>query len=1026
MKNKYLTHRCPWFAAATLLASIPFPTLHAATLYWDGTSTTANADGGAGTWVTGGTTNWDDAAVAGVDTAWTNGSDGVFGGTAGTVSVSGTVGAASLTFNTPGYSLTGGTISLTGTPTIATGSNAISISSVLAGTNGLAKSGTGSLTLSGSNTFTGQLNINAGTVKAGAALALGAGGVGNETFVQSGATLDINGQSLVTDTVLIAGSGVGGGGAVVNSAAGNSPGFNSFGTVKLTADATIGGTNGRIDIRGTAPILDLAGFTLTKTGTSELNIYSATSATVSDGNIIVNQGTFGIQGNTVVQGAGTITLNSSGILGLYQASGTNVTRAIVSNGGSFSDQGAPSTINSNISLTSATTTTLGGAGHVGNSITLAGVISGSGNLTKSSSGYFVLTGANTYTGSTTINSSWISFATGSLDSTASIMMNGGGLQWGSGNTRDLSSKLVMISGKIAYFDTNGNDVTFGSAIGGGTTASLIKYGTGKLTTTAVNTFTGTVTVSTGTLELATGSKITASGRLAVGSGTTANLLISGGELTVNGVGTQDTVVGEGASASFTQTGGIYTHTNTTAVYAGDQPSSPVIIALSGGSFTNTGVFYLGTRSTATMTISGGANVSLGSLQLGYTTLTTSANTLNLNGGTLTLLTGGLGNAASASTGNFVNLNGGTLRAGSANGFTWANSAAMSAIIGGSGVTLDTNGNNMSIGQPLTAGAGSGGLSKLSAGTLILTGANTYTGGTTINAGTLLANNPSGSATGNGAVIVRATGTLGGTGTVSGSVTLESGGTLAPGAGIGTLATGDLDIPSGANLVAQINSTLTASDTVNVSGNVRLGGTLTITDIAGAPGILALGTKLTLISYSGSLTGTFNGLPEASSFVAGSNTFKIRYADNGAVTLEAIDGYDSWALSKGLDLSNNDPAQDPDHDGLNNLLEFYLGGNPLGSSSAEVPVVSSDANYLTLTFQRVDAAEGSVTSQVAEYGNDLSGWTDVIIWSTSTGADANGVIVTVAENGGLPDTITVQVPRTLESDGKLFVRLKVSR
>jgi len=147
-----------------------------------------------------------------------------------------------------------------------------------------------------------------------------------------------------------------------------------------------------------------------------------------------------------------------------------------------------------------------------------------------------------------------------------------------------------------------------------------------------------------------------------------------------------------------------------------------------------------------------------------------------------------------------------------------------------------------------------------------------------------------------------------------------------------------------------------------------------------------------------------------------------------VTLEAVsaNAYDRWALAKGLDGTNNGPAQDPDHDGLSNLLEFYLGGNPLGSSTTEFPVVSSDATYLTLTFKRDDTAEGAVNSQLAQYGSDLTGWTDAALGAVSSAPDANGVIITVVESSIAPDDVTVQVSKVLSNAGKLFVRLKVSR
>jgi autotransporter-associated beta strand protein len=154
-------------------------------------ATDARADGGlffdassANTWDYT-TANWwqqngDHAQV------WTDGSDACFQGVAGTVTVADTIASVnSITFGVDGYTLAGGTIALTGPiGSIATTDNgAATVNSVLAGSVGLTKMGTGTLTLGGANTFTGDTYLNDG----GAIRLTNANALQNSTFQGGGA-----------------------------------------------------------------------------------------------------------------------------------------------------------------------------------------------------------------------------------------------------------------------------------------------------------------------------------------------------------------------------------------------------------------------------------------------------------------------------------------------------------------------------------------------------------------------------------------------------------------------------------------------------------------------------------------------------------------------------------------------------------------------------------------------------------------------------------------------------------------------
>ena len=82
-----------------------------------------------------------------------------------TVTVNGTQNVDSLAFLNSGYTLTDGTLNFGTKPgvLVAAGKNA-TINSIISGSPGLSKYGTGILVLGGSNTYTGPTVINAGTI----------------------------------------------------------------------------------------------------------------------------------------------------------------------------------------------------------------------------------------------------------------------------------------------------------------------------------------------------------------------------------------------------------------------------------------------------------------------------------------------------------------------------------------------------------------------------------------------------------------------------------------------------------------------------------------------------------------------------------------------------------------------------------------------------------------------------------------------------------------------------------------------
>ncbi|MGB0716053.1 MAG: autotransporter-associated beta strand repeat-containing protein [Phycisphaerae bacterium] len=125
-------------------------------------------------------------------------------------------------------------------------------------------------------------------------------------------------------------------------------------------------------------------------------------------------------------------------------------------------------------------------------------------------------------------------------------------------------------------------------------------------------------------------------------------------------------------------------------------------------------------------------------------------------------------------------------------------------------------------------AGSGGIVKQGSGRQILAEGNMYTGGTTITGGSLYVNNPSGSATGTGNILVSSGGRLAGNGSVSGDVEVTNG-TISPGFELGTLTTeGAVTLASNSRLVMELAGPVAGVEHDQlIASEINLAGTLDI-------------------------------------------------------------------------------------------------------------------------------------------------------------------------------------------------------
>ena len=613
---------------------------------WDANSTTPGS-GGTGTWNTSGL-NWSpngDGTSGPYSAPWDNSllDNAIFGGTAATVTLSTPITVHNITFDTTGYTLTGNTLTLGGiTPRITVnGTGTAAIDSIIAGSNGLTKSGGGSLTLTGINTFSGGITLEAGTLSASDNRSLGA--VGNIVDVTANSSLSIaNGGFGIEDrTVSLAGGA----------------------TLSITGVGT-----GSAKFTGTGNLTAFAGMTLSNdesdfTGAMTLNGFFGSNGSI----FFTSVGDVGVASSL---GAGdTITFTRGDLTLLrYIGDGDSSNRDWVMSGDGarrFLNEGTGTlTLSGDINLLQRTQFQAVSAGF-----DLQGVISGAGSavFTGSGAGTITLGGANTYTGATDVTGGVVSASVLADTGVASSLGAGSQINLtnlavlnytgtgGSSNrtwTSDgltairnngdgaltLSGNLSFVAGGTDTLTLGGTSVgtsTFSGAISGA--GGLTKEGSGTWELTGANTRTGGITVNGGTLRAGSASAF----------GTTSGIVVTGGTLDLNGFNMSTTsltgtggTVALGSSGNLTLTPG----TGVNSIYGGSIAGSGSLTKLGAGTLTLTGA----------STYTGSTTIGGGTLALDFSpasgpasNILSSASALNMGGGTLTI-TGAAGEANSQS------------------------------------------------------------------------------------------------------------------------------------------------------------------------------------------------------------------------------------------------------------------------------------------------------------------------------------------------------------------------------------------
>jgi autotransporter-associated beta strand protein len=927
-------------ASALLLGAASLP---AAVVYWDadGTAIGNNASsgaglGGAGTWNASNSKWWDGSSLVDAAFPGTGTDTAIFTGTGGIVQLGSAITVQTLTFNSDGFTITGGT---GGTNALTLASNnavnvnvagTATVSAVVAGSGGLTVNSTttGTLALTGVNTYTGLTTVNAGTLlvtssgnlNSGNNLTVGA--LGKATFdngSQDLGTVLNSGRLDFTDTggTITLGPVSNGGSGIMNFAGGT----NTLGAV------TNGGTMNFTGVGATNTLASLTG-----AGAANFSGY-----TIITGQFDTGTATFGGTAEIGTAASGTLYMNG------FQNKITTLnggTTVIFGSAANSYDLPIP------VDLTV----------HDGSA---AGSISGDGSLTVT--GPLTLSGNNTYTLGTTVDGGvlLVNNTTGSGTGSGLVTVNSGvGHKGTLGGTGSIGGGVTLAAGAASYaqgaslnpgtagtvgtltingpITTNGfttlgfdlntaqtvgsnvNDVIFTTTLPviGSTTAVAINT-LGSLTPgtyTLISGYSGTIANLAGLSLLPfTGADTTHSGTLLNNSG---NLQLFVAGATPAGAYWAGSVDGDWNTQGLTTaaTNWRTDATGNTDTYALPGPASTVY-------------FYTTTPSAGNLTTNNlAAPFSIAGLN--FTSAATSDVTIGNSGSNVNTLTVGTGGITMGNNTGNDTINANVVLNGSQ---AWTNNSTgiNKLIVNGSATSPSITGS----GNLTVAGAGStiinasiqtgGTLTKNGGGTLILTGTNNVTNPyttTAINGGTLQVGNGGTTGTlGSGAVILNNNATLAFNrsdnygGAVSnningaGGVTVNAG-TLALTGSNGytgpTTLNGGILVMTSASQIGSVGSINFSSGQLQASGTFALGNAIHVTS-ATAGVIVDANQTLTL---NGNLTG---GNPLAKQgpglLVLNGTSDAATVLNAGSVSVTSTSAGTSLTVNSGADVTFNQPV-----------------------------------------------------------------------------------------------------------------------
>ncbi len=369
----------------------------------------------------------------------------------------------------------------------------ITNANVISGTGSLAQEGTGVLTLSGANSYSGTTLIQNGTVRVGTNSAFGPVSGGAVTITNDG-TMDIGEPSFGNQSfilglkqIYVSGWGVSSNGAIINSSTNWQYANSNLLLVTMQGDTAIGGagqatpgngnTGGRWDLRGTstqAAMLSTGGhpYNLFKMGGNQIVLVDAT-VDPNLANIDVRQGFLEVQGFTTLGNTSSnLTVETGATFGSFQ--GTNLNKNFVLNGNGLTytifTEGASNALVGPVVLNSGNCV-FGGSKN----LALSNSVSGNANLVVSNSTGTVLflAGTNTYSGNTLVLEGTLALAgNGSISNSQVITVGSGALLDASqrtGGTLTLASGQTLTgNGAVKGNVVAGSGSTFEPGVGIGT------------------------------------------------------------------------------------------------------------------------------------------------------------------------------------------------------------------------------------------------------------------------------------------------------------------------------------------------------------------------------------------------------------------------------------------------------------------------------------------------------------------------------------------------------------------------------